>query len=208
MSNASQPSEQERRKFTTVVPTCEQGIELILRHLGPTTLVAIIPDVGRTAALWVEESNADVVQWAKERNQAGWNVYFTANLPQPQLNKKPRKAEIGDIRCLYADIDAKAGRGMEECLAAIERLSLPPSFVIMTGGGYQPIWLLDQPLPASPESTQWAEAAGRTIAELTQGDSVENIDRILRMPGTINYPNAIKRNAGRTPCMASIMVRQ
>ncbi len=55
-------------------------------------------------------------RWAAERNGAGFNIYFTANLPRHGLRKKPTKADIEVIRCVFADLDANDGRMMDDCL--------------------------------------------------------------------------------------------
>ena len=59
-----------------------------------------------------------------------------------------------------------------------------------------------EPLPATPENIARAEAAGTKIAALVAGDAVQNIDRILRLPFTINHPNAKKHATGRVPTPA------
>src|SRR5262249_14248589 len=33
----------------------------------------------------------------------------------------------------------------------------------------------------------------------------QNVDRILRLPGTTNLPNKVKRNAGRVPCPTKLI---
>ena len=123
-----------------------KGVEWILRELGSTTLVAIHPDSGAIGAFWLDATCVDrATRWAAEQNRVGFNIYFTANLPRQGLQKKPTKADIEAIRCIFADLDAKDGRTMDDCLEALTQLSKQPSLVIMSGGGYQPIWLLDQP---------------------------------------------------------------
>ena len=146
-------------------------------------------------------------RWAAQLNGADFNIYFTANLPRHGLEKKPTKADIETVRCIFADLDAKDGRTMDACLEALTQLSKQPSFVIMSGGGYQPIWLLDQPIPATTEAVQRAESIARATATLLGGDSIQNVDRILRVPFTINYPNKKKRDGGRVPCPSGVLVR-
>lgn len=43
------------------------------------------------------------------------------------------------------------------------------------------------------------------IAKALGGDNCHNVDRLLRLPGTINMPNAKKRAAGRVPTLARII---
>jgi hypothetical protein len=203
------PTAEARPKFTTVVRDApREGVDWILRELGPTTLVAIHPDSGAIRAFWLDETCVDhATRWAAQLNSADFNIYFTANLPRHGLQKKPTKADIETIRCIFADLDAKDGRTMVSCLEAVTRLAISPSHVIMSGGGYQPIWLLNEPMPATSEAVQRAESVARHTATLLGGDSIQNADRILRMPFTVNYPNRKKRDGGRVPCQSGVVVR-
>jgi hypothetical protein len=203
------PTSEARPKFTTVVENApRKGIEWTLRELGPTTLVALHPDDGGARGCWLDESRIDLVAgWAAEQNGVGFNIYFTANLPRHGLRKKPTKADIESIRCIFADLDAKDGRAMGDCLEVLTHLSKQPSLVIMSGGGYQPIWLLDEPMPATAEAVLRAESIARAMATMLGGDSIQNADRLLRMPFTMNYPNKRKRDDGRAPCPSGVLVR-
>ena len=83
------PAAEARPKFTTVVETLPKGVEWILREFGPTTLVAIHPDSGAMRGFWLDETCVDrATRWAAERNGAGFNIYFTANLPRHGLREK------------------------------------------------------------------------------------------------------------------------
>lgn len=66
----------------------------------------------------------------------------------------------------------------------------PPSLVVRTGGGYHPYWLLDEPL-VMPEAgialRQWgATIMAKASAVGYKLDDVYNIDRILRLAGSVN----------------------
>ncbi len=175
--------------------------------LGPTTVVAIHPDSGGIKAKWLDPTTLTATtEWAERLNATGYNLYFCPNEPRRRTSKKPRKADIEGIRAVYADVDAKDGRTSEQAWGAILALPAPPSLTIMTGGGFQPVWLLKEPVPASAETALQAEAISGRIAELSLGDPVGNIDRILRVPFTLNFPTAKKRAAGRTPCPAGLVV--
>ncbi len=59
-------------------------------------------------------------------------------------------------------------------------------------------------MPFGPEYRAKVEAINAALMkELGAKAGTQNIDRILRLPGTINHPNAVKRRAGRVPCMAT-----
>lgn len=112
------------------------------------------------------------------------------------------------LRTCYADIDTKNGRSMAGAFAAISTVKLPPDLVLLTGGGFQPLWLFKQPLPNTEVNASRVEALGAQIAELTGGDAVANVDRILRLPFTVNYPNQKKRSAGRVACLSGVVLRR
>ena len=183
------------------------GLAFVLGAVGPTTVVAILPDRGNIQARWLDAGAlADASAWAADRSKAGFNLYWTPNLPAAGLAKKPAKADMHWLRALYADVDAKAGRTLGAAHAAILALPMPaPSFITATGGGLQPVWVLDPALPATPGAVAQAEQHGAALAGLCGGDAVQNVDRILRLPFTVNYPDARKREAGRVPCPSGLV---
>jgi hypothetical protein len=181
------------------------ALSWLLTWFGPTTVVAINPDSGSISGKWLGQTTLEeVTRWADEINRRGSNLYFCPNLPKPGLAKKPSDGEISEIRAIYADIDAKDGRSMDEAREAIFKLP-HPTHVIMTGGGYQPIWILSEPLPTTVETIAWARARGKSIAAYAGGDAVDDISRILRLPFTVNYPNAKKCAAGRVECLSGLL---
>lgn len=141
------------------------------------------------------------------------NLYFTLNEPSAHApNKKLEKTDIAKIRGVGADIDPRGGAA--ELAAERQRLSklaeeragsdLPPSFAIDTGGGVQFIWLLKEKLTAREHELD-VEAQGRGIAYALGGDTTQNIDRIYRLPGTINIPDSRKLAKGRIERQSTIL---
>jgi len=55
------------------------------------------------------------------------------------------------------------------------------------------------------QACEEAEAYNRQLELVLEGDHCHNIDRIMRLPGTWNIPNAKKRAAGRVERMARIV---
>lgn len=177
--------------------------EVIRRFLADTVrssfhLVAIYPDEKHPPGRWFGDDLDASVAWAADQNRAGRGVYWTANLIRPGLHKKPRKEDIAAARFLHTDIDPPFDRA-----ATLERLlgdAFPPTSIIDSGNGLQPIWRLDYVggnLPA-------VEDLNRRLSMKFGGDNCHNIDRLLRLPGTVNYPSAAKRAKGRVPRAAQI----
>lgn len=183
------------------------GLAFVLREVGPTVVVAIHPDQGTVKARSLDAGTLDrTAAWATELNAAEFNLYFTLNESAAGMAKKPAKADIVTVRGVCADVDAKNGRTLESALAAVRGWPGPaPSFIIATGGGYQPVWLLDPAVPASLDAVARAESIGRRIGNLMSGDAVQNVDRILRLPFTVNHPNAPKRTDGRVAVLSGLV---
>ncbi|MEW9838008.1 AAA family ATPase [Mesorhizobium marinum] len=152
-----------------------------------------------------------IAKWVDERD-GRFNLYFTANEPKPgSRNKKLSKDDIGAIRAVYADIDLPAGVSvdtglidLQKSVAALELGAVPPTFRIDSGGGLQLFWRLDRKY--DPEQFRdWAEGQGRALAALVEGDAVQNIDRLMRLPGTLNVPTPAKVAKGRVKRRSSVI---
>lgn len=135
----------------------------------------------------------------------GVNVWFGVN-PVPLAGSG--RGSIEDVTrwaALWADLDVKPGglpnfdaaRAVIRDLAAM--LNAEPVAVIYSGHGLQPIWLLD---PDDPETNttdptnrtaaiaklrRWGRLVARVAADYDgQVDSVFELARVLRVPGTTN----------------------
>jgi hypothetical protein len=170
-------------------------------------LVAILPDPPKgdqpTGKNFAQDAEA-AVAWAEKANGNGFNVYWTANYISPHLNKKPSKPDIKAARCAHCDVDPpKDGSAWDKAgtIAALQEHDLAPSIIIDSGNGVQPVWLFDEP----SQNPMSIESINLGLREKFGEDGCYNIDRLLRVPGTINYPGAAKRSRGCVPCMASMV---
>lgn len=151
-------------------------------------------------------SDADgAAAWAIEQNRKGYGCYWTTNIVRPGINKKPDKRDIIGARFLHVDIDPpKEGPfEREAALAALNDSDYPPSFVINSGAGLQAFWRLEY----FAENLSAIEDLNRRLSAQFGGDHCHNIDRLMRLPGMVNFPNAVKRARGRVPSLASIEVQ-
>lgn len=134
-----------------------------------------------------------------------YNLYFTVNEPHAKAtNSKLSKNDIASLWGVWLDADPVKGADFQserkrlyEFAKELKLSSTPPSVITDSGAGIQAFWYLREPLPATPDNALLYEAIGRGLAEKYSIDAVQNIDRIMRLPFTTNFPNENKRKAGR-----------
>lgn len=182
---------------------------------GPWVLTSIVPD-GKTTTATFPGTEAGVEQmrgWI-DRRQGRENIYFTVNRTFGEHESKPKKLHIRAAHALHVDVDPRPGEDpeaeKERAVKLLREYKPAPTVIIDSGGGAQGFWLLDGgvDLPGEPgdESRHHAvEDRNLRIEADLQADACHNIDRIMRLPGTINLPGEKKRKKGRVPCLASVV---
>lgn len=181
---------------------------------GPTQLTAIAPNrtgIETKTCATEADREAFLAKYAGNRN-----LYYTLNRLRPgtKPDKKPEKADIGEVIALHVDIDPRVGETQD---VAKERLTkfidnLPAelprwTLAVFSGSGIQLIWMLDQPVKIETlEQAEDLERYNRWISSLCDGDqNCFNIDRILRVPNTLNIPDERKVKKGRLPKEAELL---
>ena len=116
--------------------------------------------------------------------------------------------------CRHADIDPHDSelypyieeRGRLHKLAALlhSNPAMPPTAILDSGNGIQPLWAIARQ-PLTPEIIETTEAENRAIEAAVGAAGTHNIDRLLRLPGTLNYPNAAKQRLGRRVTRARLL---
>ena len=177
-----------------------------LASLDQIHIVAIHPNglkiVGREFATSVDAA----VEFASLHNSDGLNIYWTVNGVEAGTHKKTTKREITGARFVHVDIDPpKTGGRFDKpaVIGALDSLECPPSFIIDSGGGLQAFWRLDD----RHENLAAIEEINRQVRDYFSADNCQNIDRVMRLPGFVNWPDAKKRARGRVPALA-IMARE
>jgi len=182
----------DRPWILTAIPSSQKGIETR----------AFLPGQEEEAEAWIEKNNGTK------------NLYFSvAEVIEPEDNKASLK-NVANVHWLHVDIDAEAG----DLLAELKRIkalvtdelptgALKPTVIVYSGGGYQIFYQLDQPIPIQGNAEVAAEAAryNKQLELLFGGDACHNVDRIMRLPGTMNIPNQRKVAKGRVPVEASVL---
>jgi hypothetical protein len=170
------------------------------RAQGLLNLVAIEPDGSAIGATFeMPNQIEDAADWAVKQNGNGKNVYFTVNPVKKRISKKPGKLDIEGAEYAHVDIDPDTGVSYEEGRARLLETTVPelqgfdpaPSFIVDSGNGLAAFWRLDD------ASIEQAEKINKQLIQRFGGDAgTHNIDRLMRLPGTLNYPNKRKLSKG------------
>ncbi|MFG3619065.1 AAA family ATPase [Nocardia sp. NPDC047654] len=124
------------------------------------------------------------------------NVWYAA---QEMDGDGRREANVARMRAVYADLDFKAA-AQDRLEAVITELAglvgARPTYVVASGHGLQPVWCFEEPFAVDDNEDRreakhllkrWGHLVGR-VAEShgVKADSVWDLARLLRMPGTTN----------------------
>lgn len=130
----------------------------------------------------------DMRTWPLEQN-------YWSGVALRKDNRGGTKENCKVLTAAFADVDVgTAGhKGIakyqtkEAALAAIKASPLRPSILNDSGGGYQPHWLLKEPLALTDGNLARMEHINRGLALAMGGDvGATDASRILRLPGTFN----------------------
>ncbi|MEM7431001.1 MAG: VapE domain-containing protein [Pseudomonadota bacterium] len=183
---------------------------------GSWTLTCIDPDskaIDTRTFDDVERMRSWIERWNGTRN-----LYFSVNPTARPLTKKAARKDIKEVSYLHVDVDPRANEDLEEEQARIKALVTtdlpdgvpPPTYVVFSGGGYQAFWKLKVPIAVDGilEKAEDAKLYNLALERAFVADSCHNIDRIMRLPGTYNLPDARKLARGRTRVEAELIVSE
>jgi putative DNA primase/helicase len=179
-----------------------------LRPNGPWVITAINPNVHTNNTITRTFTRIDDGGGFVAAHNGEANIYYSLNPTKTALTKKATKADISQGEYVHADLDPNEDETPEAAkaryLAKIETLSWKPTAIIDSGNGIQALWQLETEL--GPEHFNTIEACSKALTlMLGSKPGTQNIDRILRLPGTVNWPTAAKKRAGRVPCMSRLI---
>lgn len=186
-------------------------IRRFLEWVGSPWHLCAIPNSGNgIRGIWTDDIDEAI------RFATGWNgepeyrnIYWTVNPLMRDPGPKPSESDVLEMRWIHVDVDPRAREDLDSEQARIRELLTTadprPSAIIFSGGGYQAFWRLEEPVPISgrEELYEQAKLYNKQMEICYDADSCHNTDRLMRLPGCINWPNKRKREKGRTPALAS-----
>lgn len=174
---------------------------------GPWVLTSIQTDKkGISTATFNPSKEAELKTWLNDYIGKR-NIYFHVNNVNRDLSSKALKEDIKSAGWLHVDVDPKKGEDLEqerENIISLFTDKLPkgiskPTVIVFSGGGYQAFWKLDEPfmIDGDIKKAEEFELYNKRLEQIFGGDHCHNVDRIMRLPGTVNIPDAKKKKAGR-----------
>jgi hypothetical protein len=181
---------------------------------GPWVLTAIALDRTVETRTFYPKDETALTKWLNASNGQR-NLYFHVNSCIRDMKRKASREDIKSLDWLHIDIDPRPGHDLNDernrCIGLLTN-KLPkgipePTCIVFSGGGYQGFWRLKNPVDVDGnlEKAEDAKLYNLQLEAAFDGDHCHNIDRIMRLPGTINIPNEKKAAAGRVRELASLI---
>lgn len=210
----------------------QASIDFLLKFCpdGPWLPTAIWPDAekpkphedrtdgrdGLIARTFRKGEEEKMRNWIERFNRMGRGIYFHVNPRITDIDSKAKKSNVESLTWLHVDVDPEPKQDIDQERARILKLftdnrpaGVPePTILLFSGGGYQAFWRLGSPMVTQGQDRATAEAEryNKQMEILFDGDNCFNIDRVMRLPGTINWPKQAKIDEkGQAPELASVL---
>ena len=194
---------------------------------GPWVLQRFQPEARIT---FLEPRKAgDLGRIVSDKAKEGINLYWQINELGSHPTRKASRGQVSGMRFVFVDIDPPARPGMtpeevevsrteiRDLLHDEDRLKaagLPglPTYIIDSGGGYWGFWYLIEPVPVEGHEhahklgghNLWVTKVLNGLFSEPMADSCHNLDRVARLPGSVNFPDDKKLEAGRRVATARL----
>lgn len=163
--------------------------------------VVAIGENGAINAIAVHPDRIDHLESFIEQYQGKWSLYSAVNPLRHDPGKKANKADIAALAYHHIDLDPRDHVDLDSekqrLLAAVQAFPVKPTTLIDSGNGLGVFYQLEEPI-VHDGNTDALEATNKRLAMALGGDHCHNLDRIMRLPGTVNLPTAIKIAKGRS----------
>jgi hypothetical protein len=176
----------------------------IIRPSGAILLVAICPKKQspiQARSFLIPDEAHDAAAWSLKLNAQGMNLYFTVNVTG-QSGKKASKDDMVQALACWADCDPNVFRygnydkARDYLLSnTVPALKGKATYCIDSGNGISPFFCLKEPIQIDADYAGY-ESINDLVGKAWAGGGTQNCDRVMRLPGTLNYPNNAKLSKG------------
>lgn len=188
-------------------------------------ITAINPASGKISGMSITKDDTGRAKCAGAiagAQSKGAGVYFSVNGLKPPLGPGRPKANENEVNALHAfHVDADVSKDITdstafakakaELLTTIEAMKPAPTTIIDSGNGFGLFWALRTPVIVTRKNRAELKAINVALRDLVRAmpggsaDACQNLDRVMRVPGTVNFPNEAKRKRGRVEVMATLI---
>jgi len=154
------------------------------------------------------DAQPEAVDFAMRMNTAKLNVYMTINPIDPQAIIKAGKGakKVDILRAHYSFADADDLQGLDGLIRLSNKQT--PDITVTTGTvpheRRHAYWRFAEPC----YDLQYWEAMQKRIAiEFKTNKKVVDPSRIMRLPGTVSFPNITKQRMGYVPELVTMKMR-
>jgi RecA-family ATPase len=184
----------------------EQAVGFLKRHSEGwlpewyVQVVAIDPD-GAITAMSVHTDRIDELRSFIEQYQGKYGLYFAVNPLRRDPGPKASKADVAALVYHHVDLDPRNHEPLNSeklrLIAVVEESPIQPSSVVDSGNGLGVFYRLTEPI-LHDGNTEALERINKRLEQYFSADRCHNLDRIMRLPGTVNLPTASKIAKGRS----------
>jgi hypothetical protein len=117
------------------------------------------------------------LEWAFEKNAEGWSIFHGVN---PRRSMGSFEANVGESDAFFVDLQPER-TSIADTAAMLTRFGIPPSIQVCSGNGAHFYLLLH------PSDPMTAKPIAKRLCGATGSDAVFNVNRIARIPGSVNW---------------------
>jgi len=185
----------------------ERHIELLTAPWNETGLRATmelrcLKQNGPTQVTKFDPSDADstdhAISWVMSFNEQGWNAYVCVNPINPSHTGYANDDEIIGAFFQFADADT------EDAAKSIRSFGTQPDFYVITGKTpFERLHAYWQ-VAGINNIDEWREAQFLLIERFKSDQAINNPSRIMRLAGTVSWPNTKKKEKGYIPELTTL----
>ena len=177
-------------------------------QIGVFELRCLAKDRTTITQIFTLDAVVEAVDLAVRMNTTKLNVYMTINPINPNAMVGAGKGATNTdiLRAHYSFADADDQQGLDGLIRL--STSQPPDITVITGTipheRRHAYWRLAEPCHDLP---LWESKQAQIATHASTDSAVTNSSRLMRVPGTISYPEATKQSKGYVQEFVTMIVR-